>query len=46
VTLSYARFIGIEETYTVFADSESEAEAAAIEEASWDLEIEEITQED
>lgn len=40
VTVRFAGFIGVEETYTVYADSEEEAEIAATEEASYDLNIE------
>ena len=43
VTISFAGFIGVEDTYTVFADDEDEAIGAAIEEAKWDLTAEIVT---
>ena len=42
VTIQWAGFIGIEETYTVTADSEEDAVDQAIEEASWDLSVDEV----
>lgn len=40
VTVNFDGLIGIEETYTVYADDEDEAYVAAIEEAADDLEAE------
>lgn len=40
VTIGFAGFIGIEETYTVYEDTEDEAIEAALEEARADLEVE------
>ena len=37
VTIGFCGYIGVEETYVVSADSEEDAENAAIEEAKWDL---------
>lgn len=37
VTIGYCGFVGVEEIYTVTADSEEEAEEAALEEAFCDL---------
>lgn len=45
VTINWAGFIGIEETYTVTADSEEDAIDQAIEEATWDLSVDEINEE-
>ena len=42
VTIGFAGFIGAEETYTVYGDSEEEAVDNAIEEAKWDLSAEVI----
>ena len=42
VTIQWAGFIGVEETYTVTADSEEDAIDQATEEASWDLSVDEI----
>lgn len=42
VTIGFAGFYGIEQTYTVNADSEEEAEELAIEEAKGDLGIENV----
>lgn len=42
VTVSFAGQLGTEETYTVSADNEDEACDAAIEEASWDLNVESV----
>ena len=44
VTINWAGFIGIEETYTVTADTEEDAIDQAIEEASWDLSVDEINE--
>lgn len=37
VTVGFCGFIGVEEIYTVYADSEDEAEVEALTEAEWDL---------
>lgn len=42
VTINWAGFIGIDEVYTVTADSEEDAVDQALEEASWDLDVDEI----
>lgn len=44
VTINWAGFIGIDETYTVTADSEEDAIDQAIEEASWDLSVDEVNE--
>ena len=46
VTIRFAGFIGIEETYTVYADSEEDAEFNATDEAAMDLNIELSDEED
>lgn len=46
VTVNFNGFIGCDETYTVYADSEDEAESSAIEEATADLEIIDIVEGD
>lgn len=45
VTINWAGFIGIDETYTVYADSEEEAVDQALEEAVGDLSVDEINEE-
>ena len=42
VTISFAGFIGCEETYTVDASSREEAEELALQEAMSDLEISDV----
>lgn len=37
VVVGFGGLVGVENTYTVDADSEDEAEDAALEEAAWDL---------
>lgn len=46
ITIGFCGFIGVEETYTVNADSQEEAEEAALEEASWDLNAELVDESD
>lgn len=45
VTVNWAGFIGIEETYTVYADSEEDAVDQALEEAVGDLSVDEVNEE-
>ena len=45
VTINWAGFVGIDETYTVYADSEEEAIDQAIEEAVGDLSVDEVNEE-
>ena len=39
VTVNFAGYVGVDQTYTVFADDEDEATASALEEAEQDLDI-------
>ena len=42
VTINFAGYMGIDETYTVYADTIDEAVDAALEEAKWDLTVEDF----
>lgn len=46
VTVNFAGFIGCDQEYTVYADSREEAEELALQEATDDLSVEVIDEED